>query len=160
MNTHHDGTTKSINTEAAYDDDFEFFPREASGSGLLEEIVHKFLPKSKPNKDDSITTTTTTTLPELPPQPVSHPMFVSNTQCYYNHNDNSTDQSFDVSFDRQGFLPQLQQQLDILNGFNSVQDMPFGNDQWMMDDAEISITQDIARYQEFFNTFAANIQNV
>lgn len=146
------------NTEAN-DDEFGFFPREPSDSGLLEEVVHKFLSKSKPSEYE-------TAAPPLSQQPQAQPsmpdpMFVSSTQCY---NDNRSElpmkEGLGVSFDHQGF-PMQQQFESFTHGltFNSVQDMPFGNHQLMMNDADFSMAQDIVGCQEFLNAFAPRIQN-
>ncbi|KAF7829309.1 ethylene-responsive transcription factor ESR2-like [Senna tora] len=58
-------TNTNTNSEGGGDDEFEFFPRDTSHSGLLEEIVHKFLPKPNTLKSHTNTTTTTTTTTTL-----------------------------------------------------------------------------------------------
>ncbi|XP_054824709.1 ethylene-responsive transcription factor ESR2-like [Prosopis cineraria] len=139
--THHNGITKS-NFEAD-DDQFEFFPGQASGSGLLEEIVHKFMLTSKPEKFEAPT-------PELPSQPVPDPTFDPASQC---HNETKKE-CFGVYFDEPvGFLP-MQHQIE---GFDE-QAMHFGNGQ-LMNHADFSFTQDLVRYQEILNAFAASVQN-
>ncbi|KAK4263119.1 hypothetical protein QN277_028587 [Acacia crassicarpa] len=142
--THQNGImTKTGDCEAV--GQFGLIPRESSDSGLLEEIVHKFMLTSKPKKLE--------TTPELPPQsqPQPHlvpdPTFVSASQCHYETNlDND-----------QGFLPMQQQQFE---GFDHEQAMHLGNgQQFMMNHADFSVTQDLVRYQEIFNAFAASVQN-
>ncbi|XP_028769385.1 ethylene-responsive transcription factor ESR1-like [Neltuma alba] len=146
--THHNGITKS---DFEADDESAFFPREVSDSGLLEEIVHKFMLTSKPKKFEPP--------PELPPQPQPQPQyqsvpddprFVSASQRYYE----TKKEGFGVHLDDQGFLP-MQQQFE---GFDE-QAMRFGNSHQLMNHADFSITQDLVRYQEILNTFAASVQN-
>ncbi|KAI9124996.1 hypothetical protein K1719_003612 [Acacia pycnantha] len=151
--THQNGKmTKSGDCEAV--GEFGFFPRESSDSGLLEEIVHKFMFTSKPKKLE--------TTPELPPkiqpqsQLVPDPTFVSASQCYY---ETKKEKSGVYNlYNDQGFLPMQQQQQ--FEGFDDEQAMHLGKgQQFMMNHADFSVTQDLVRYQEIFNAFAASVQN-
>lgn len=121
-NTHHDCVVSANGTEVAEAIDIEgseFFPLESSDSGLLEEVVHKFLKKSKPVSKISETKLKSETLsvPESFHQPLSDNMLVSATK-----ND-----EFGVSSDYQ---------MNALNGINTMQAMPLVNDQFMMNHAE------------------------
>ncbi|XP_027362376.1 ethylene-responsive transcription factor ESR2-like [Abrus precatorius] len=135
-----------------------FFPRESSDSGLLEEIVNGFLPKSKPNKCEGALKMETFCNPEelLPPL-VSDCTLVSTAQCC-----NETKKglakidSFGFTSDHQGFP---MQEFDSFNGFNTVQAMPLGNEQIMMNHAENSFIEDIFQYPELLNAFAVRMQN-
>ncbi|XP_061372724.1 ethylene-responsive transcription factor ESR2-like [Gastrolobium bilobum] len=139
----------------ADDEDFEFFPTEPSDSGLLEEIVSRFLPKSKPKKCKSPQKTETFCIPESVPPPAYDHMLVSAAQCYDETKKGFLkNEGFGVSCDYQGFP---MQQFDNFNGFNTVQAMPLGNEQVMM--TENSIIDDIFQYPELLNAFAVRMQN-
>ncbi|KAG5059219.1 hypothetical protein JHK87_000248 [Glycine soja] len=141
-----------------------FFSRESSDSGLLEEIVNKFLPKTKPNKCESLPKMETFRNPQeesllLPPL-VSESTLVSTAQeCY----DDVTKKGFlkndslgVFSSDHQGFP---MQQFDAFNGFSSVQAMALGNEQIMMNHAENCVVEDVFQYHELLNAFAIRMQN-
>ncbi|KAK7307248.1 hypothetical protein VNO77_40138 [Canavalia gladiata] len=133
-------------TEAG-DDGSGFFQRESSDSGLLEEIVNRFLPKSNPKNP----------VESLPPI-VSDSTVVSTAQwCDDIKREIPKNENFGVSFDHQQGFPM--QQFDSFNGFNAVQGMPLGNEQIMMNHAENSIIEDIFQYPELLNAFAVRMQN-
>ncbi|TKY58699.1 Ethylene-responsive transcription factor ESR2 [Spatholobus suberectus] len=124
----------------AIDEDSEFFPRESSDSGLLEEIVHKFLPKSKPTKKEALS------VPESLPQPVYDHMVVSAAKTRV-----PNIEGFGVSYDSP------MQQFEALNGFNTMQGMSIERDgQFMMNHFPgCSNLEDILQYPELFNFFAS-----
>ncbi|CAJ1931353.1 unnamed protein product [Sphenostylis stenocarpa] len=136
-----------------------FFSRESSDSGLLEEIVNKFLPKTKPNKCDSLPKMEFFRNPQesVLPSLISESTVVSTAQC---HDDTKKgfqkNESFGVSFDHQGFP---MQKFNSFNGFNSVQGMALGNEQTMANHAENCIVEDVFQYQELLNSFAIRMQN-
>ncbi|RDY01111.1 Ethylene-responsive transcription factor ESR2, partial [Mucuna pruriens] len=138
-------------TEKAYDDAGSgFFSRESSDSGLLEEIVNKFLPKTKPNKCESTPKMESFRNPEV--SLVSEPTLISTAQFYNNTKKGfPKNESFGVSLDHQGFP---MQQLDTFNGFDSVQGVSLGNELTMMNHAENCIVEDVFQYQELLNAFA------
>ncbi|XP_061356667.1 ethylene-responsive transcription factor ESR2-like [Gastrolobium bilobum] len=158
---HSYGVINANRTEVSetINEDSEFFPREPTGSGLLEEIVHRFLPKSKPKTNDceNKLKTETLSITESFPQPISDHMPFSASQCYDDTRMRLPKiEGFGVSFDHQGFP---MQKFDTLNAFNTMQAMPMGENQFMMNHAECSIMEDIFQYPEIFNSFAARMQN-
>ncbi|KAE9596991.1 hypothetical protein Lal_00007654 [Lupinus albus] len=136
---------------------------EISDSGLLEDIVHKFLPKSKAKKIETPEKITDTNFRN---PACSDNMFLPNTQCYEEmtreipmNNDFGGVSSFEY---RQGFP--MQQFGTFNNGFNvnAVHSVPpLGNDQVMMNHTEYSTTimEDVFQYPEFLNSFALRMQN-
>ncbi|RDX90701.1 Ethylene-responsive transcription factor ESR2, partial [Mucuna pruriens] len=104
------------------DEDSEFFPRESPDSGLLEEIVHKFLPKSKPKNE-----TSTSSVSESLPQPIFDHRVFSATRGYDDTRMRVPKmEGFGVSYDSP------MQQFEALNGFNGFNTMqgrenPSGN---------------------------------
>lgn len=155
-------------TEA--DDESEFFPREHSDSGLLEEIVHRFLPKSsKPNQQSEVRVKEENlSLPTpqlLPPQPVynDHGMFTSTTSlCYESLRNKEVTKAEDynnVSYDPQGFP--MKQFDSFQNGYSTGQGLPLRSDHLhlMMNEAGYSIMGDIFQYPELLSEFVARIQN-
>ncbi|KAK7407219.1 hypothetical protein VNO78_08942 [Psophocarpus tetragonolobus] len=149
-------------TEKGDDEGDGFFSRESSDSGLLQEIVNKFLPKTKPIKCVSLPKMENFRNPQeeaLLPSLVSESTLVSTAQCY----DETTkgfpkNESLGVfSSDHQGFS---MQQFDIYNnGFNSVQSMTLGNEPFMINHAENCVAEDVFQYQELLNAFAIRMQN-
>ncbi|XP_028754548.1 ethylene-responsive transcription factor ESR2-like [Neltuma alba] len=150
-------------TEA--DEESEFFPREHSDSGLLEEIVHKFLPKSKPNQQSEVRvkeeTLSLSTAQLLPPQPVyDHGMFTSATSLCYESLGNkevTRAENYDVTSDHRGFP--MQQFDSFQNGYSTGQGLPRRSDLHLMNGAGYSIMEDIFQYPELLNEFVARIQN-
>ncbi|KAI9074125.1 hypothetical protein K1719_017188 [Acacia pycnantha] len=164
-----DMENSKITTEAD-NEEFEFFPREHPDSGLLEEIVHKFLPKSKPAevrmKEETLSLSTPQLLP--PPQPVyDHGMFPSATSLsyeslrnkevtkaedYYNNGSN---------YDHQGFSMQQFESFQNGYGYSTGKGLPLRSDLHLMmnDAAGYSIMEDIFQYPELLNEFVARIQN-
>nr|KYP36123.1 Ethylene-responsive transcription factor ESR2 [Cajanus cajan] len=139
-----------------------FFPRESSDSGLLEEIVHKFLPKTKPNKTGETSLRhETLSISEPFPQTVSDYVAVSATKGYGDAKMRFPKiDGFGVSYDSP------MQQFDTLNGFNPVQGVTIERDnnsnnyQYMMNHFPgCSNLEDILQYPELFNSFAARMQN-
>lgn len=136
-----------------------FFSRESSDSGLLEEIVNKFLPKTKPNKCESLPKMESFRNPQesVLPSLISESTLVSTVQC---HDDTKKgfqkNESFGVSFDHQGFP---MQKFDSFDGFDSLQGMALGNEQTMTNHAENCIIEDVFQYQELLNSFAIRMQN-
>lgn len=141
------------------DDGDGFFSRESSDSGLLEEIVNKFLPRTKPSKCETTFANPQEESLLLPPL-VSESTLVSTAQeCY----DDVTKKGFlkndslgVFSSDHQGFP---MQQFDAFNGFSSVQAMALGNEQIMMNHAENCVVEDVFQYHELLNAFAIRMQN-
>ncbi|RYR65187.1 hypothetical protein Ahy_A03g011159 isoform D [Arachis hypogaea] len=145
------GTTEVI-AEGVEEEDqslLELFPRESSDSGLLEEIVQRFLPKSKtvPNKNCDSTL-------KLKPEAaaVSFPHHQQQQQQGYDD-----DSRMMRGFDHQNFPVQ---QFDY--GFNPIHEassmtMPVGNEQLMMNPT--AMLEDAVQYQQFLNAFAARMQN-
>lgn len=157
-------------TEA--DDDSEFFSRESSGSGLLEEIVHKFLPKPKEKsevrvKEANLSVSTPQMM--IPPHQAvyDHGMFnCSNTpMCYEGVRNKEVVKAEDydniMSYDyHQGFP--IQKFEGFQNGYTAGPGIPFRSDlhHLMMNDAAgYSIMGDIFQYPELINEFVARIQN-
>ncbi|XP_020217912.1 ethylene-responsive transcription factor ESR2 [Cajanus cajan] len=143
-----------------------FFSRESSDSGLLEEIVNKFLPKTKPNKSDGLPKMETFSFrnpqESLLPPLVSDSTVVSTAQCYnsdtkkgFPKNENLSVFSFDHH--HQGFP--MQQLDNFNNGFNSLQGVSLGNEQVMMNHAENCVVDDVFPYPELLNAFAIRMQN-
>lgn len=150
----------STEEETIDHEDSGFFPRESSDSGLLEEIVHRFMTKSKSTVPKNCDIMKTGTLQEsLLPQPdhmfVSAPMniegFGTTTVPFDNHH-------------HQG-LPLPMESTNLNNGlinFNSNTNQAMssvGIDQFIMDQSEWSIMQDIFQYPELLNSFAARMQS-
>ncbi|XP_027348607.1 ethylene-responsive transcription factor ESR2-like [Abrus precatorius] len=139
------------------EDDSGFFPRESSDSGLLEEIVHKFLPKSRPRNCETTLKTETLSVHESLPQPISDHMVVSATRFYDDQRTRVPKiESYGISYD-----PPMQQ-FENYNGFNTIQQaMSMGSDEkFMMNHiAECSFMEDVLQYPEFFNSLAARMQN-
>ncbi|XP_058772283.1 ethylene-responsive transcription factor ESR2-like [Vicia villosa] len=124
----------------------EFFPKESSDSGLLEEIVNRFLPKPKQEiKNEGLGKT-------------FYDPFVSAAPVY----DHTLEMKKGIQkndflgggFDQSDF--NMQQFENFNNGFHSsFQSVPFGNEQVMVNHAENSGFQ----YQELLNAFALRMQN-
>ncbi|OIV94493.1 hypothetical protein TanjilG_25555 [Lupinus angustifolius] len=132
-------------------------------SGLLEDIVHKFLPKSKSKKCET-------------PQKISEAnfyntvcsdnVFLNSAPCYDEmigllpKNDGFGGES---SFDYYQDFP-MQQFGTFNNGFNIDAGQivpPNGNEQLMMNDEDYSsIMEDIFQYPDFVNDFALRTHNV
>ncbi|KAK7386745.1 hypothetical protein VNO78_27080 [Psophocarpus tetragonolobus] len=140
------GTSNTLGTEVpeAVDEDLEFFPRESPDSGLLEEIVHKFLPKSKP-KNEALNLS-------LPESSFSQPKFDHNV---VGSSRVSKVEGFAVAYDSP------MQQFDPLHGFNAMQGFDRDNhSQFMMNHFPgCSNLEEILQYPEFFSSFAARMQN-
>ncbi|KAL5100619.1 hypothetical protein RYX36_004946 [Vicia faba] len=137
----------SINaSKISADEDNEFFPKESSDSGLLEEIVNRFLPKPKQEmKNEGFGKTFCD--PFVPAAPVyDHTLEIKKG---LQKND-----FLGGGFDQNDF--NMQQFENFNNGFNSTfQSVPYGNEQVMVNRAENSVFQ----YQEFLNAFALRMQN-
>ncbi|XP_050919411.1 ethylene-responsive transcription factor 3-like [Lathyrus oleraceus] len=130
-------------TEDIIDDDSDFFPRESSG--LLEEIVHKFMKSSKTTNNDKKMKTET---------------FASVSQPIMSHHHNmlSENEGFgSVSFDQQQGFP-MQQFESFDNGFNFNNNvaMCVGENHHV---EEYSIMEDSFYYPELFHSFATRMQN-
>ncbi|XP_050907829.1 ethylene-responsive transcription factor ESR2-like [Lathyrus oleraceus] len=128
------------------DEDNEFFPKESSDSGLLEEIVNRFLPKPKQEtKHEGLGNTFCD--PFVPAAPVyDHTLEIKKG---LQKND-----FLGGGFDQNDF--NMQQFENFNNGFNSTfQSVPFGNEQVMVNHPENSVFQ----YQEVLNAFALRMQN-
>ncbi|KAL2318094.1 hypothetical protein Fmac_031970 [Flemingia macrophylla] len=106
-------------TPETIDEDLGFFPRESSASGLLEEIVHKFLPKTKPKNRETSLEHETLSVTDPLPQPMYDHVDVSASRGYGDAN---------MSFPKlEGFgngngngvsYDSPMQQFDTLHGFN------------------------------------------
>ncbi|KAL5165741.1 Ethylene-responsive transcription factor ESR2 [Glycine soja] len=137
----------------AIDEESEFFPRESSDSGLLEEIVHKFLPKSKPKNE-------TLSAPEMLPQPKFDHKNVSAAKGYADIRTRVPKvEAFGVPYDSSP----VQQQFEALHhGFNTMQGVAMErNNQFVMNHvaAGCSNMEDFLQYPELFNSLAARMQN-
>ncbi|CAK8561878.1 unnamed protein product [Lathyrus sativus] len=132
--------------ENVIEEDSDFFPRESSG--LLEEIVHKFMKTSKTTNNENKMKTETFA------RSVSQPIISRH------HNTVPEKEGFgSVSLDQvqhQGFPMQQFESFD--NGFN------FNNNVAMFvgenhHAAECSIMEDVLYYPELFHSFATRMQN-
>lgn len=162
---HHDGVIMSKGDDGSkVVGDFGLFPREASDSGLLEEIVYKFMLTSKPKKcvsgPQELPNQNQTQVHQsqiLSQSVTDATAFVSGShQRYYE----TKKEGFGVcnyNLDEyQGLIP-MQQQFDE-NGL-----VHLSNGGQMMlnhqQHADFSITQDLVRYQDILNAFSASIYN-
>ncbi|KAG5062107.1 hypothetical protein GLYMA_02G039300v4 [Glycine max] len=137
------------------DDGDGFFSRESSDSGLLEEIVNKFLPRTKPSKCETTFANPQEESLLLPPL-VSESTLVSTGQQYYDDDMKKgfpKNEGLGVFYSDQGFP---MQQFDTSNGFNS---MAMENDQNIINNAENCVVEDVFQYQELLNAFAIRMQN-
>ncbi|PNX98901.1 ethylene-responsive transcription factor esr2-like protein [Trifolium pratense] len=135
------------NRISAADEDSEFFPKESSDSGLLEEIVNKFLPKPKQEiKTEILPKTVTLSDPFVSTAPVNDHMLDIKKGF-------SKNEFLGVGFDQNGF--NMQQYENFNNGFSTFQSLPVGNEQIMVNHAENSVIQ----YQEYLHGFALRMQN-
>ncbi|ESW25780.1 hypothetical protein PHAVU_003G064800 [Phaseolus vulgaris] len=134
------------------DEDSDFFLRESSDSGLLEEIVHKFLPKSKPKVE---TSTVAQSFPESVPQPIFDHVVVSASKGYADSRMRVPKvDGFGVCYDSP------MQQFEALSGFNAMQGMSSiqRDNQFMMNHiAGFSGIEDYLQYPELFNSFATRM---
>lgn len=136
------------------DEDYELFPRESSDSGLLEEIVHKFLPKTKPKSRETLVKQESVNIPESIPQPKFDHMVVSG------YDDSrmrvpKMEEGYGVSY-----APPMQQ-YDTLNGFNRMQSISMERENQLMMNyfAECPNFEDFLHYPELLKSFAARMQN-
>ncbi|KAK2374259.1 ethylene-responsive transcription factor ERF086 [Trifolium repens] len=135
------------NIVTSADEDSDFFPKESSDSGLLEEIVSKFLPKPKQEIKTGI----------LPKTGSLSDPFVS-TAPVYDHmlemkKGITKNEFLGVGYAQNGF--NMQQYENFNNGFSNFQSVPVGNEQIMVNHAENYVIQ----YQEFLDAFALRMQN-
>ncbi|XP_058774348.1 ethylene-responsive transcription factor ERN2-like [Vicia villosa] len=141
----------NVTTENIIDDDdadSDFFPRESSG--LLEEIVHKFMKSSKTTNSEKKMKTETFA------GSVSQPILSHS----HHHNMLPDNESFGyVSFDQQhqGFPMQQFESFD--NGFNFNNNVAMCVEGNSYHAAECSIMDDVFYYPELFHSFATRIQN-
>jgi len=153
-NNYNNTNTVSANTEVAevIDENSDFFPRESSDSGLLEEIVHKFLPKSKPKVE---TSTVTQSSPVSVPQPIFDHVAVSANKGYGDSRIRVPKvEGFGVCYDSPI------QQFDALSGFNAMQGMTSiqRENQFMMNHiAGFPGIEDYLQYPELLNSFATRM---
>ncbi|XP_004489775.1 ethylene-responsive transcription factor ESR1-like [Cicer arietinum] len=148
------------NNFVGVNEDSEFFPRESSDSGLLEEIVNKFLPKTKQEKNEISPQTETFCNTFVPEVPFHDNTVVSSTQWYNEGKKGiSKNEGFGVSFDSHNAFNVQQFEPFNNNGFNALQSLPLGNEQIMVNHAENFVIQDIFQYQELLNAFAMRMQN-
>ncbi|CAK8537198.1 unnamed protein product [Lathyrus sativus] len=146
MNSTFVGLDSVNGSNVSADEDNEFFPKESSDSGLLEEIVNRFLPKPKEeNKNECLGKTFCD--PFVPAAPVYDHTFEIKKGLQKND-------YLGGGFDQNDF--NMQQFENFNNGFNSsFQSVPFGNEQTMVNHADNSVFQ----YQEVLNAFALRMQN-
>ncbi|KAG5017165.1 hypothetical protein AAZX31_08G272400 [Glycine max] len=138
----------------AIDEESDFFPIESSDSGLLEEIVHKFLPKSKPKKE-------TLSVPEsLPPQQKFELKNVSAARgCADTRTRVPKVEAFGAPYDSSTMQHQFEA---IHHGFNTMQGVSVErNNQFLMNHvaAGCSNLEDFLQYPEIFNSLVARMQN-
>lgn len=134
------GASREEVTDEGVEEDSEFFPIEASDSGLLEEIVHKFMRKPKPKPETNLSVREDS-LPQ---------------QTSYDHTRTRLPVAEGFGFGPHG-----------LNGFNLNSNTAHqagaaskGSDPFqMMNHADRAIMEDILRHPELFNSFAARMQN-
>jgi len=144
-NHHNTGVDGNNGSKVSTDEEFEFFPQESSDSGLLEEIVNRFLPKPKQEIKTEILPKTTFCDTFVPSAPVFDHTFGKSA---------IKNEFSGVGFDQNGF--NMQQFENFNNGYNgSFQSPPLGNEQIMVNHAENSVIQ----YQELLNAFALRMQN-
>nr|AJK26926.1 ethylene response factor protein 6 [Betula platyphylla] len=144
--TYNSGGPIRTTTQQAVDDS-EFFPKEPSDSGLLEEIIHGFFPKpsSKRSCDETNLAQISDTYDHGLKRGIKH-------------------EHFGLSFDYQG-IPQ--QQFENLNGARnelsvSQAALPFGYEMQAMNFQSAgpeSVLDDVFQYPELWNAFAARVQN-
>jgi hypothetical protein len=147
------GSIRTTTTQQV--DDSEFFPKEPSDSGLLEEIIHGFFPKPSSKRCDP--PKTETNLPQI------SDMYVA--QSFDGLKKGIKNEHFGFSFDYQG----VPQQFENLNGarnelFGSSQAaVPYGYEMPpalnLQSGATESVLDDIFQYPELWNAFAARVQN-
>ncbi|KAF3431193.1 hypothetical protein FNV43_RR25923 [Rhamnella rubrinervis] len=143
------------------DDDSEFFPKESSDSGLLEEVIQRFFPKPS-SKYSGTHKAGGTTLPA-----VTNCSNMSGTQSFDHDMMMGMVKNEHVghSFGYQGV--QQQQQLGNFNSMNAVsQSMPFHNNELAPMNHHLQLVQDsildvdVFQYPaEFVSAFAARVQN-
>jgi len=140
-NTISSASSSNVNvTEDIIDEDLEFFPRESSG--LLEEIVYKFMKSSKTtNNEKKVKTNSFGSIS----QPISHNMVPMLEGTFGT-----------VSFDQQQGFP-MQQFETIDNGFNFI-DTNEGMYVGEMENhhvGECSIMEDVFYYPELCSSFCS-----
>ncbi|MED6113600.1 Estrogen receptor [Stylosanthes scabra] len=152
------GTAAGVEEEESL---LELFPRESSDSGLLEEIVQRFLPKSKtlPSKNCDTTLKLKAEAPPVsfPQQQLATfiPSSSSTTSHYHQGYDDDRKMMMMRGFDHQNFPIQ---QFDY--GFNPIHHHgSMGNEQLMMMNPTTTMLEDAFQYQQLFNAFAARMQN-
>lgn len=154
------GVNRAIPTQSLGDSS-EFFPKEPSDSGLLEEVIHGFFPKPLSKKCDPPKTQTCTNFETSPPL-ISD---MSVTQSFEGMRRGIKNDHFGCSFDYQG-VPLLPQQFENFNGFkneafSSQAVMPFGYEMPAVNlqVGPESMLDDIFQSPELLNAFAARVQN-
>ncbi|WVZ24550.1 hypothetical protein V8G54_003094 [Vigna mungo] len=148
------GANHGVEVADVIDEDSDFFPRESSDSGLLEEIVHKFLPKSKPKVE---TSTLSQSVPESVPQQIFDHLVVSASKgCGDSRMRVPKVEGFGVCHDAP------MQQFEALSGFNAMHGMTSiqRDNQLMLNHIPgFSSIEDYLQYSELFNSFATRMQN-
>ncbi|KAK7317671.1 hypothetical protein RJT34_02098 [Clitoria ternatea] len=155
-NCTHSGVTQVTEQLVIGNEDNEFFfPKESSESGLLEEIVHKFLPKSKPKSSENTLKPEAMYVPVTPiPQPVSHDHVAvsASSQCFDDTRMMRVPkmESFGFSYE-----PPMQQfETHQYHGFsNTMQGMSYGSSEQFL------MMEDILQYPELYSSFVARMQN-
>ncbi|GMY26316.1 ethylene-responsive transcription factor ESR2-like [Fagus crenata] len=139
----------------------EFFPKEPSDSGLLEEVIHGFFPKPSSKKSDppEIQTCNVETNP-----PLVSDMSVA-PSLEYGMRRGIKNEHFGCSFDYQG-VPVLPQQFENFNGFKNElfgpqATVPYGYEMPAMNlqVGPDTMLDDIFQYPELMSAFAARVQN-
>ncbi|KAK7286942.1 hypothetical protein RJT34_22311 [Clitoria ternatea] len=155
-NCTHSGVTQVTEQQVIGNEDNEFFfPRESSDSGLLEEIVHKFLPKSKPKSSENTLKPEAMYVPETPiPPPVSHDHVAVSafSRCFDDTRMTRVPKMESVGF---SYEPPVQQfETHQYHGFsNTMHGMSFGSSEQFL------MMEDILQYPELYNSFVARMQN-
>ncbi|XP_075657600.1 uncharacterized protein LOC142627612 isoform X2 [Castanea sativa] len=154
------GSNRAITTQSLGESS-EFFPKEPSDSGLLEEVIHGFFPKPLSKKCDPPKTQTCTNFETSPPL-ISD---MSVAQSFEGMRRGIKNDHFGCSYDYQG-IPLLPQQFENFNGFknetfSSQAAMPFGYEMPAVNlqVGPESMLDDIFQYPELLNAFAARVQN-
>ncbi|MED6109109.1 Estrogen receptor [Stylosanthes scabra] len=149
--SNNNGTGEGVEEEESL---LELFPRESSDSGLLEEIVQRFLPKSKTLPTNKNCDTTLKLKAEAPP--LSFPQQQQQQQQGYD----GDSRMMIRGFDHQNFpMQQFDYGFNPIHHHGSSMGMPLGNEHQLMMMNPTTMLEDAFQYQQLFNAFAARMQN-
>lgn len=133
-------SSRIMTSTTQLDDDSEFFPKESSDSGLLEEVIHRFFPKPSTKKAEGITLPAVTNCSNISgTQSFGHDMMMGMVK----------NEHVGHCFGYQGV--QQQQQLGNFNAMNAVsQSMPFHNNELAPMNHHLQLGQDSILDVDFF----------